>query len=224
MNKKEILSQGLPKWPALIVWGKPVTEKQGWEILIKTCDLGYLSTNDSSFKKQIHGIIYDVDSGFEIDEEWDWNKLSHENGKVRLKTGNIYEGLAYLGNSQICSSFVGGAHGWCDWNGHIGANNYNIGKWPECDEVLNDWKLIAKAFPFLDLTCQLLSGETCEDDLSAVIQYRVKDGKVKVSKPNNVKIYPKDLDITHFMTEGWERGCSIEDFKKAYDYVVEFNS
>lgn len=231
MKKQEILSQALPKWPALIVWGNPVSRDQAKEILIRTCGLEYFSTNDTDFKKELFEFIYDVEVGFgeyvsflSDAVEGGWEESQKMADEVIIKTGNFYDNLGYLGNEQICSSWIGGAHGWCGWNGHIGTNNYNIGKWPSGEEVLHDWEIIAKAFPFLDLTCQLLSGETCEDNLEAVIQYRIKDGKVRVSKPNKVKLFPKGADFSHFLTDGWERGCSVENFKKAYNFVIENKS
>ena len=55
--------------------------------------------------------------------------------------------LEYLSNHRIVSSWIGGPHGWCNWEGNIGCNNYNIGKHPSCKEVYNEWiKMSATIF------------------------------------------------------------------------------
>lgn len=35
-----------------------------------------------------------------------------------------------------------------------------------------------EAFPYLDLRCQLLSGESCEEEAKPVVEFIVKDGTV----------------------------------------------
>lgn len=36
MTKKELMSRSLPKWPALVVVGDPVTHDQAAEIIVRT--------------------------------------------------------------------------------------------------------------------------------------------------------------------------------------------
>src|SRR5689334_7897912 len=88
--------------------------------------------------------------------------------------------LSYLRNSRIVSCYVNGPHGWCNWDGTIFTNTYNIGKWPNCKEVLEDWQNIAEHFPFLKLKSQLWSTEQCEEGGHAVIQYNIANGTVEV--------------------------------------------
>jgi hypothetical protein len=241
MKQSEFFSLGLPKWPALVVRGKSVTPEQAMEILIRTSSPSY-SSNDSEFDRQLNEFLYDLKyqgQGYEaldtaivsklgIDssegtskhfrEIWDYrDKVEEDHGILQLQ---------YLYNSQIVSCWVGGPHGWCNWDGTIFSNNYNIGKWPSVEEVFKEWKIIAKTFPFLDLRCQLMNHEAdCEDMVSIpgpVVEFKVKDGKVKMKIPN------LPLDKTKFGTENMyekllqpfrERGCTVQQFQKAITHV-----
>jgi hypothetical protein len=134
--------------------------------------------------------------------------------------------LAYLENSQILSSWIGGPHGWCNWDGNIGCNNYNIGKWPSVKMVYDEWVKIAKEFPYLTLESQLLSTETCGDENdelgNAIVQFNIKDGLVDMSE-STFKATTENDQINWFMSvlnnRHGERGCTFEQFKDALDYV-----
>lgn len=223
----ELFNKGLPKWPALIVKGKPVTKDQAKEIIIRTDGLSFCS-NDKEFEKDINEIMFGVrESWMGLTEavEKKFNLPKHQgydytNAK-REEYGTLP--LEYLRNSRILSSWIGGPHGWCSWNGYIGCNNYNIGKYPDVETVFNEWVEIAKAFPFLDLRCQLLSGETCEMGAKPVVEYIVKDGKVELIEPAEQIDYPTDnamqdvMNILHNPMR--ERGCTIEQLKEALEYT-----
>ena len=124
--------------------------------------------------------------------------------------------MKYLKNSQIASCYIGGAHGWCNWDGKILSNSMNIGKWPDAVEVLKEWEIIAEAFPFLDLKCQLLSNEIHVADAFPLIEYTIKDGKV------NWRIPEKDEEFITPIVEfddsvlfGKENGCTIDEYINA---------
>lgn len=237
MTQKEFFNIGLPKWPALVVTGKPVTKEQAAEIIVRTN--GYLSCNDHEFANRAQALIYDVDL-----KKVDVTHYGGTDDAIRLKVGltkdnwNEYFGykeskekelgmleLNYLSNSRICSSWIGGPHGWCDWKGNIGCHNYNIGKWPSVEEVFGEWKMIAKEFPFLDLTCQLFNHEaSCEDmadNPGPVIQFRVKDGKVKMSIPKEPLSVPNFGGTSYAVfTPGGEIGCTLDMLKEAI-YLIK---
>lgn len=81
------------------------------------------------------------------------------------------------------SCWIGGTHGWCDWDGTIFANSFNVGKWPTVEEVEKDWQAIAAAFPFLDLRSQLLnrgSSEAVDEGASPVVEFVVRNSRVEV--------------------------------------------
>ena len=151
--------KGLPKWPALVVKGKPVTEDQAMEVIVRT-DNFYFGCNDREWERIINGIIYDIEissihsKDFETQFKKKYgieNQSDYYAKQEELKELYPPLDLAYITNSRIASSWIGGPHGWCSWNGKIGCSNYNIGKWPSVEEVYNDWVKVAEAFKFLDL-------------------------------------------------------------------------
>lgn len=234
MTQEEFFNLDLPKWPALLVVGKPVTREQAMEIILRTDDL-YFSSNDRSFNKLLNEYFYDIEV---IDELYGGEnkaiakKLNIEENEYKLiwdykeqKNSEIKSlDLHYLSNSRIVSSWIGGAHGWCDWGGNIGTSNYNIGKWPSVGEVYNDWVQIAEAFPFLELTSQLLNSEAGDDDTISVpvIEYRIKDGKVEMFNPTELiseSRFDESIIIRKLTDPYGERGCTIEMFREAVDYV-----
>jgi hypothetical protein len=245
MKKEEFFNIGLPKWPAFVVVGKPVTREQAMEILIRTDSLCF-SSNDREFDKELKETLYKIkidQSGFEsekgpilellgIKEESEsitsWKQIWDYKDKCRDEAGAI--SLGYLNNNRIVSSWIGGPHGWCGWDGNIGCSNYNIGKWPSVEDVYNEWTLIARAFPFLELTCQLMQHEAGPDDGEdkPAIEFKIKSGKVTMKEPK------KAIKATAFGTEDMvlrfsnphaERGCTIEMFKEALEHtkqVIQF--
>ncbi len=237
---KEGLNISLPKWPALVVRGTPVTKEQAKEILIRTDTLDF-STNDHSFARQLFEFTYGVKAKKEMYHISLYNFFEDDNNKVewevvealRRKTHESLKvlNLDYLANHRIVSAWVGGPHGWCDWDGYIGCNNYNIGKYPTMEEVFNEWYQIAEAFPFLELDCQLLSGETCTEfrEQKPLVNFHIEEGQVQVGVPlqhsGNILDYPR-FDINAAInaiaagTAYRERGCTFEQYVEAHDYVL----
>lgn len=206
----------LPKWPAFCVEGRTVTQKQAQEILIRTSDL-YFSTNDKDFLRQIYDFLGQPTDEFGYPKDLD--RLREILEKYRILH------LSFLKNSRIISSFIGGPHGWCDWDGRIGCNTFNIGKYPSVEEVHEDWKKIAEAFPYLDLRCQLWNCEAgCEDsvmDPRPVVEYLVKDGKVEILAPTLP--YIPHAQLNKYVFETGERGCTFEQFQAALEVVCPKN-
>lgn len=175
------MTRDLTKWPRLLVVGEPVTETQANEILVRTCQPAYLSSNDREFDEAVRNILGFQNEwlrhGPEVGPEerlrqlravWDHNKRREE------ELGVI--SMEYLDNSRIASSWVGGSHGWCDWDGTIGCSTYNVGKWPTVEELTSEWAEIAQAFPYLNLRAQVVSDEG--NDTSPAAEWVVKDGWV----------------------------------------------
>lgn len=238
MKNKFFFDIGLPKWPALIVKGERVTEEQAAEIIIRT--MGWLSCNDHEFTNSCNEILYDVEipeehkmyydgsnKGVEAKlglEEKDWQKIYAYKEEKEKEVG-ILEDLCYLENSRVCSSWIGGPHGWCDWDGTIGCNNYNIGKWPTVEEVYKEWKIIAKAFPFLDLRCQLTNHEASSPEMTEnpgpVIEFIVKNGKVRMTIPKDYIDIPEFGPMRNIGNRDTEIGCTLETFGKSVSMVKE---
>lgn len=228
MSKKQLFTLGLPKWPALIVKGEKVTIDQAKEILIRTGG-SHFSSNDHVFDRNLILAFYGIECDMYDLRDYIKNKY---NGTIdpyefMLKTAKewgVLTDLHYLENRRVVSCWIGGPHGWCNWDGHIGSTNYNIGKWPSIEDVYNEWVIIAKAFPYLDLKCQLLSGETCQENIEPVVEYTIKNGEVDISKPKEFLAYPTDdtaEEIGKFFSNPYrERGCTIDQFKDALAHTA----
>jgi hypothetical protein len=224
----EFFSIGLPKWPALVVKGERVTEEQASEICIRT-NRQYFGCNSPKLTKELHEIFYNlpptnnqfVHSIYDYFDDSDkdkWNKAQKIQDRTKRELGLL--DLEYLSNSQIVSSYVGGPHGWCNWNGYIGCDTYNIGKWPSTEDVYNEWKTIAEAFPYLNLKCQLFSGEQCDENVRPLIQYNIINGTVNMEIPTSVLDYPNTSISPNMMASLLgdpylrESGISINDLKE----------
>lgn len=191
--------KNLPKWPALLVIGEPVTEEQAAEIIIRTQDF-FFHTNDRQFHDDLNEVVG-------ITDDYDFDKTD-----ALCKEYKCLE-IEFLVNSRIVSNYIGGPHGWCDWRGDIYSSSYNIGKHPSIEEVLAEWKAIATAFPFLKLKSQLFDGEQCEDSTKPVIQFNIADGNAEIATIEALgKVH--DFPFSPHMFER-ERGCTIDKFKWA---------
>jgi hypothetical protein len=217
----------LGKWPAMVVVGKPVTEEQAKEIIVRTSGISFYS-NNHEFVQMLYEHIFDKKLNVKKYHSsiCDYYTNEEEYQRVIKKYGILYC-LDYLINSQIVSSYIGGPHGWCNWDGTIFTNSYNIGKYPSVDDVLKEWKVIAKTFPYLDIKCQLWSGECGEDNTVPAVQYNVKNGNVTMVEPEDIYVYPGcggSGNLNRFAQRlafgsSMECGCTITDALDAFDYV-----
>ena len=196
----------LPKWPGMIVEGDPVTPELAAEIIIRTDsqlpDFNYAG-NDPELCHQLNDIFSVPYVAVDTDKLW----------KLRDKLHMVSVG--YLCNSRIISSWIGGPHGWVNWDGVVGSRNYNIGKWPNVDRVLKEWQDIAAAFPSLKLTCWLHNKETCEPDNTAIVQFDIASGTATAHIPDRE---PKDSGFTEPDYGSWlvlsrESGIGVDDLK-----------
>lgn len=212
------------KWPRLVVVGEPVTEEQADEILIRT-DNWWLTINDREWQAVVERLAHDV-AGMPIEPSQSlrgderaaaFSEYHRSLREWRERIGVL--DLGYLGNARIASSWIGGAHGWCDWDGRIGCSSHNIGKWPSDGEVTSDWKAISEAFPYLDLTAQCIEDEG-EGGLAA--QWRVKDGAVEYDGEPTEPL-ARRLDepfLLRCLMPGGERGVSFGRLRQALERVA----
>ncbi len=247
MTNKEFFQKDLPKWPALIVKGEKITQEQASEVIIRTTT--YFSCNNHKFVNACESVFYEVEISEEnmdvydaIDshiitklelEEKDWYKIWDYKLEKQKELG-ILNSLEYLDSNMVCSSWIGGPHGWCDWEGNIWTKNYNIGKWPTVEAIYNEWKLIAKTFPFLNLRCQLCNHEASSPEMTEnpgpVVEFIVKKGKVKMVVPSSYLEIPEFGPIQFSVNGESEIGCTIEKFSAGVQKIrnknqeVTFNS
>lgn len=203
----------LTKWPLLLVTGQPVTAEQANEILIRTANPWVLAVNDQAWNATVARVL-----GISLNDHGHFAYGSIADGSARMKTIE----LEFLYNSRISSAWIGGPHGWCDWDGRIGCSNYNIGKWPDVETVTEEWQRIAEAFPYLDLTAQLVTGEGA-GELAA--EWRVVDGHAELRTPGAQIAEHTQLSeetiLGRFLGYVGERGVSEERLAVAVAQVRE---
>jgi len=223
------IERSLPKWPGLLVTGKSVTREQAMEVIIRTDNLQFIS-NDQTFAKRLNLCVYGVAA--DSFERYDcirnmlkipadvYDPIFEYEDKCRDAVKQLE--LSYMNNYRIVSSWVGGPHGWMHWDGTVGCNNYNIGKYPSVQDVFEDLTVIAHEFSFLDMRVQLLDKEIGEDGARPVVEFIVKDGTVITVEPLEM-IAEMDMDYTFnnfsVLTSGGERGCTYDQFAEAFDMV-----
>ena len=190
ITKEEAFSRGLPKWPQLKLTGECVTEAQAKDILARTDSFvtglsEYCGGNNKRWNEWALGVL-----GFAPLFEFS----KHCYGEDRIEGfSNVYYGVLedirkelqfvsteYVNNSWMSSAFIFGPHGWCSPQGVL-AYSDNVGKWPSVEEVYNDFKTIVKAFPYVNLTATLMSGEGCEDETHPVVTFVVRGGRVAMT-------------------------------------------
>lgn len=209
----------LDKWPRLLVVGKPVTPEQANDILIRT-DSWILCLNDRAWTKaayRVAGVVLAHYGMPGLEELRDF----------RARMGVL--DLAYMANVRIGSSWIGGPHGWCDWNGWIGCAAYNVGTWPSHEQVTDDWRQIAAAWPFLDLVAQLVTDDG-EGDLAG--QWTVRGGQVQFDPAPAELIRPAEevalsaIAMLAFRSEvtGREQGVPMRRLVAALDQVRQSQS
>lgn len=198
----------LTKWPLLLVTGDPVTEQQANEILIRT-DSWTLSTNDREWEAAAWSITGLVPDRYGRPGWSAVNSFCNDLGVLNL---------SYLANERITSAWIGGPHGWCDWDGTIGTANYNIGKWPGVDDVTGDWTEIAEAFPYLNLRAQLIPDEG--EAAMPAVEWRIANGSVQTDEaPTRMLRRPHDPQLFTLFQPGRERGVSLERLALAMEQV-----
>lgn len=184
-----LIDRGLPKWPQMYVTGVSVTPEQALEVIRRTDSFfdGY-DGNNRLLNKTVKRILNFPD--LENFDTLEYHHYLEKKENWEKKWGCIP--LYYISNSWISTSFFFGANGWIHPNGKIGFET-NIGKYPSVREVLKEWKLVAKEFPFLELGITLMDGECCEDN-KPIVSIRVKDGKATLIDPAKEDVH-KDQEF-----------------------------
>lgn len=206
----------LPKWPGLLVEGPKVSEGLAAQIIVRTTDFYFLNYPDNDWTRVVKEMV-----GLPP-------KVGAAEYEEFCRKYNVLGPFEYLGNARIRSSWVYGMKGWCDWDGTIRANNYNIGKWPRVSEIRKEWGVIAEAFPALTLRAQIIDREICESGggggWNPVVEFRVKGGKVRVVLPDPEKplSLTPDWEFSTRMASVFPKGeCKLEILTKALSLVPQ---
>ncbi|MBT2453309.1 hypothetical protein [Streptomyces sp. ISL-86] len=207
------MTEDLTKWPRLLVTGAPVTEEQADDILIRTANLYLLDGNDKAWTASVYHAL-----GLEPGQ---YANATIDSIRAVTKELDVLP-LTLLYTSRIASTWIGGPHGWCNWDGTIGSSNYNVGKWPDREAVLSDWDTIAVAFPYLELTAQLLADEGA-DAAPVLGQWRITGGRATEETPGQRITPPVELTeidmFTRLFGTGGERGVTERRLTAAVERV-----
>ena len=202
----------LTKWPRLLVVGGPITEEQADEVLIRTANPWLLQVNDRGWSAIVAAC-------FHLDVA-EYGHATAESTRAAIERYGLLE-LGLLYTSRISSTWIGGPHGWCDWSGRIGCSTYNIGKWPDADHVTAEWELIARTFPYLDLTAQLITDEGAGH---MAAEWRIKGGTAERRTPGAQITKPTELgevDLLSRLLSGGERGVGTDRLRAALARVED---
>lgn len=187
---EEFMNLELPKWPQCIITGTKISEKDALEIIRRT-DRFFFTPAFAGNNKEWDNYIIDslkIPCVNNLLSNEEFNDMMSKCSDWSKNWKFIY--LPYLGNDYVSCACIEGAQGWCHPDGEIGYG-YNIGKWPEVNEVYDEFKLIAETFPFLELECTLMRDEYCEQSESnhPIISFLVRDGEVECVDPGDRNIH-----------------------------------
>jgi len=201
---RPLLERGLPKWPGMLVTGKPIKIAQAKEIIRRT-DYFFQnpehSGSDHAFNKRVMRLLNIPDS-FQREVTPRENTRQYiRQEEWRRQWGFIQ--TQYVHNNWIASSYVYGPHGWAHPDGKI-QHAHNVGKWPSCQDIYEDWVTLAAAFPFIDLSAVLVDDEIqSKMEPTAVCGFRIQNGQVEIFSPTEIPekfdeivSEENDLDIT----------------------------
>ncbi len=173
------------KWPQMLTTGVPIAPDQAIEIIRRTdAFFSYQGGNDRNFRRAFTTAlripVLDMEGSMELREKLgqeDYFKLlqqSYADMAAWHERWGFISDIEYIRPHWVASAFIGGPHGFVHPDGKIGYVD-NIGKWPAAEEVDRDWRIIAAAFPFLDIGVSLIAEEG-EGGVAA--RFTVKDGEV----------------------------------------------
>lgn len=170
MTPHEAYAINLPKWPRMDVTGVQLTPQQVGEIYLRTDQVftGLLNEyghgNNHVWRQWYR---YACGAGqFDHLFEGEAPILTYrDRWAINDKLNGMFNQLSqnYVHNTWGESCYVGGPYGWLHPSGRI-SYGHNIGKYPSVHEVVDDWLVLVTAFPYLDVTVTLWSGEYGERD------------------------------------------------------------
>jgi hypothetical protein len=205
------------KWPRLLVVGDPITEDQADEVVVRTTDWRYMCGGDAVWSAEVAAAAVSVGMPEEyraVDDRVREPFRRYRAFRAWARRLGILQ-LRHLDNERIMSAWFGGLHGWCDWDGRIGCSSHNVGKWPTTSDITSDWLDVARAFPFLRLTAQVV-----EDGGTGGIagEWRIADGRVGYdAAPDRLVCAPTEP----VAPDAWPvRGCSTDRLRQALARTV----
>ncbi len=198
ITNEQAFSRALPKWPQLKITGESVTIEQAKDIIFRTDGFitslsEYSGGNNHSWNKWAFQRLH-------YDELFKMTEMAYGKTATPGFVKKYYEVVHkisddlgflkthYISNDWASCSFVFGPHGWCSPSGQICYVD-NVGKWPDVEEVFNDVKMIAEAFPYLKMTATLMDREQSEEGTHPVVTFVVREGQVFITDEHNEHHY-----------------------------------
>lgn len=181
---------GLGKFPRMLAMGEPLTREQTNEVMMRTNDWRHVSCNDEEWEGQVASILGWFDRFDQLAEagecEDSWQGWVHEKYRITREYGERIGSLelSYVDNTTVMHVNVDGPERWLEWDGTINAD-WTIGvKYPEIEEITDEWVRVAQAFPFLRMHVQALScgwgAEGAAPKDTIVAEWFIRDGQVRV--------------------------------------------
>ena len=219
------LDISLPKWPQMLVWGEAVTPDQAQDIILRT-DHFLTSLYEHSggnnhqwnrWARETLGLTWVNRVLADEPEATRWRLQSAVQEHLNKALGVVETG--YVHNTWASSSYVHGPYGWAHPDGTIGFCD-SIGKWPSVREVLDEWALVANAFPYLSLKATLMSeppwdvdDEPSDAESVPLVTFAVANGQAEILAERVLPpVAPPRRSITHrcrqLFTPGREQGLS----------------
>jgi len=179
VKNKELLDLYLPKWPQMLVSGRKIIKQDALEIIRRTDSFfSWGGGNDREYVKNVYKMLKIP----EMDDYEDYRSYASDKDAWEKKWNYIGDKFEYVHNSWISNAFIYGPSGWCHPDGKI-EFFYNVGKWPSCEDIYDEWAAISKYFPTINLAAVLFDGEHSEDT-KPVIGFLIKGGGVEIYNPN----------------------------------------
>lgn len=203
-------------WSGFLLYGKSISKKQAAEVIIRTTPLRSLSFISEKWCQEVFGAFgIPIQSPEDIlDPEYDPAFEEAVSKYKMLCDSQGFPKLEYFSNWQISSKL--GPHGWCDWDGDLVANSFDIGPRPFEEAILEEWSLLSSTFPFLDLKFNLMEGSISDRSSKPYYEYTIKDGSVTITQDfKNPIITPHN----YYPINPSEKGVSLEYLKWALEQI-----
>lgn len=195
---------GLPKWPQLIITGPDVDPEQAMDFILRTdgfltepCEFSGGNEHDFNNSYRERAGLNRLNNSEDFHAKWELQR------KLRERIGFV--DLRYVPSRFASCAYVYGPHGVVSPTGKV-SHHHNVGKWPGVEDILSDFKALARAFPWLELWATVYDREWCEEDGIPLVTFRVKSGRARVVKTRDLKDNaPKTdrvSDITNYLRHG----------------------
>lgn len=175
------------KWPAVYVWGDPVSPERAREIILRTD--GFFSTrggfgNDEGFTNRLVTLAMGKPYNISL---WKTSNFSFDKPEIiRAVTNAFRKEIGYIELSRMYtrwfqSPYVFGPDGWVNEDGKVHLL-INFGKYPNIGEIENDFKLLCRHFPEIKINMDVWDHKEhtelyeCDDD--PTFSWFIEDGAV----------------------------------------------